>query len=308
MTELDGWGVIMNPKAGKRSSDKSLSVKDELVRAGLNGEFVFTERAGHAAELAADFIRKGVRKLLVVGGDGSFSEVVSGVCMNDGGAGDVLLALLPLGTGNDWCRYWKIKKSVSWCADIIKRGKTERIDVGRYEESGADGCVTRYFVNSLGLGFDARTVRYADLVRKKFSGKAWAYYIAVFASFLMNKSVKSKLWINGSLALDDKIYTVSVGNGPFTGGGIKQTPGADPTDGKFEVMVMVNPSWWQRCKALAGLACGRLQACGFVRYFEAQSVAIDTYGLEAERDGIYSDEVKNISVSIEKGRFEMIVP
>jgi hypothetical protein len=61
-------------------------------------------------------------------------------------------------------------------------------------------------------------------------------------------------------------------------------------------------------KALAGLACGRLQACGFVRYFEAQSVAIDTYGLEAERDGIYSDEVKNISVSIEKGRFEMIVP
>ena len=69
---------------------------------------VFTERVGHAVELGRDAAQRGgVQVVAVAGGDGTLSEVVNGM-MQAAAAGAPhplpTLALLPLGTGNDFAR------------------------------------------------------------------------------------------------------------------------------------------------------------------------------------------------------------
>ena len=72
------------------------------------------------------------------------------------------------------------------------------------------------------------------------------------------------LTVDGQQAVDDLLFTMNVGNGPFSGGGIRQNPEADPTDGVFHSMFVRKPSFKQICKALPNLFNGKLTELPFV--------------------------------------------
>ena len=57
---------------------------------------------------------------------------------------------------------------------------------------------------------------------------------------------------------------MNIGNGPFSGGGIKQNPEADPTDGVFHTMFICKPTFGQILKALPKLYNGHLTELPFV--------------------------------------------
>jgi diacylglycerol kinase (ATP) len=57
---------------------------------------------------------------------------------------------------------------------------------------------------------------------------------------------------------------MNVGNGPFSGGGIKQNPEADPQDGVFHTMFIKKPTFKQILAALPKLYNGRLTELPFV--------------------------------------------
>ena len=65
-------------------------------------------------------------------------------------------------------------------------------------------------------------------------------------------------------AVDDLLFTMNVGNGPFSGGGIKQNPAADPTDGVFHTMFVKTPTFRQIIEAIPKLYNGRLTELPFV--------------------------------------------
>ena len=68
-------------------------------------DVVMTRERNHGTALAREAVTAGYRRLVAVGGDGTFSEILNGVIANDQLiAPDLVLAQLPGGTSNEFSR------------------------------------------------------------------------------------------------------------------------------------------------------------------------------------------------------------
>lgn len=313
ISDNEKWTVIANPKAGsRRFFQRRTSMEDRLKEAGLDVEVIVTEYAGHATKLVKNLLEeKGVRRLIVAGGDGSISEVVDGVFSTSVNPSEVTLALLPGGTGNDWARYWGIPKKQKRSIPIIVAGESQMTDVGRlsYYEKGERKV--KFFLNSVGLGFDAQVVYYAEKLADFLPGRSWVYSISVLLGALLHSSKPLCLEADGgAYKIEDKVYTMSIANGPYTGGGIKQTPDAVPTDGVYDVFVVVRPSFILLVKSLYRLFRNSLEGNSCLRFFKAKSLHItgsNRHRIEA--DGILLEGAEGpFEIEILPQALRLIVP
>ena len=104
------WLVIVNPNAGNGKGKKDWDkISNYLKKENFQFEVKFTERKSNAIDIALEGIGAGFRKIITVGGDGTLNEVVNGVFPNNTcPTSDISLALIPVGTGNDWGRMFGI--------------------------------------------------------------------------------------------------------------------------------------------------------------------------------------------------------
>jgi diacylglycerol kinase (ATP) len=305
------WGVIANPKSGsRRYFRREVTVEEQLKRAGLEIDFAFSQYPDHACELARDFVERGFRHLIIIGGDGTISEAIQGVFSSSVNPQEVTFAVIPSGTGNDWARYWRIRKSLRKSLAVILKGSTQMIDIGKLTYSLKRKRTVKYFINSVGIGYDAQVVQYAEIIGRFIPGKKWVYSFSVIAGAVMHAPKMLRLYAEGASFLEDKVYTMSIGNGPYTGGGIKQTPQASPVDGKFDVMVAIKPSFFQLIRGLYHLFRSNLQEDSCVKYFRAKELKIITNRRhKIEADGILLRNGKApFEIEILSGAVRMVVP
>ena len=83
--------------AGLETFDRFRELMPEACEAG---DLVVTERQAHAVEIAS--AARGYDVLVAVGGDGTVSEIMTGIMASDGPRPP--LAIVPCGTGNDLAR------------------------------------------------------------------------------------------------------------------------------------------------------------------------------------------------------------
>ena len=133
------WFVIVNPVAGGgRGLDHFPQISKLLRDAHIVCEPVFTEHKFHATELTVSAVKEGYRNIIVVGGDGTLHEVVNGLFIQQEVCPDeVLLAVIAVGTGNDWVRTFGISNRYQDAVKAIGEGYSFLQDVGvvSYEES-----------------------------------------------------------------------------------------------------------------------------------------------------------------------------
>jgi diacylglycerol kinase family enzyme len=140
--------LIVNPQATAVTPERVEAVRAELRRAA-EVEVVFTERRGHATELAraAD-----VDALFVFSGDGGFNEVLNGV------RPDLPVGLVPGGGSSVLPRALGVPRdpvgAAVRLADALAGGRTRRISIGRVNGRG--------FGFAAALGFPAEVVRRVD--------------------------------------------------------------------------------------------------------------------------------------------------
>ena len=118
------WFVIVNPVAGGgRGLDHFPQISRYLRDAQILCEPVFTEHKFHATELTVSAVKEGYRNIIVVGGDGTLHEVVNGLFIQQVvPPSEVLLAVIAVGSGNDWIRMFGIPQN---CADAIRAIREE---------------------------------------------------------------------------------------------------------------------------------------------------------------------------------------
>lgn len=131
---------IINPHSGKRHSiDIETLARQRLNPSAFRLEFVRTEYAGHAVELASD---SDADIVVAVGGDGTVNEVARGLA-----GSEKTLGIIPTGSGNGLARHLGISCKPDKALETLSLMKTSTIDCGVMNG--------RLFCCSCGAGLDA---------------------------------------------------------------------------------------------------------------------------------------------------------
>lgn len=305
------WGVIVNPYSGRRQLQKDwVHIYQLLKKAEIKFEEQLTAFPGHATEIARNMVEKGCRHILIVGGDGTINEVVNGIYTSSiDDKSNVTLALVPYGTGNDWARYWKITRDYRQLARQLFKRKSARIDIGKITyKSKRKKEEIRYFINGAGMGFDGMVINITNRIKKYFGGSSWIYSLSVFIALFTLKSHKMRL-TSDSTNIEKDIFTIAVGNACYSGGGLKQTPAAVPTDGYLHITALQRPSFPQVFTAINYLFGGKIDQHPCANVFVTKRFTVDTTAkIYAEADGILIDTSAPYSIEIIPQALHMLVP
>lgn len=217
--------IVFNPHAGRgRALHDEAQLIAALRRYELHYVLVRTARIGHAHELAADAARSGRYSAVVVaGGDGTLNEVVNGVL-----GSDVPLGIVPVGTGNDFCKVLGLQPGqIGEAVRRLAQGVALPIDAGR-----ANG---RAFINMLGCGLEAQTA--VEALRLSRLRGFPVYVLALLRALRSYRSPMIRVLLDGE-TVEYPMLMVSAGNGRCVGGGFWVTPAAEIDDGRLDVCLV----------------------------------------------------------------------
>lgn len=272
--------IIINPKSGKRAYLRQRYYLFHLLEE-RGEEYIYrvTRYAGHATELAREMAEQGQRRFLILGGDGTISESIQGLMTaRIADREQIQFGIMPRGTGNDYGRYWNLTKDYRDSLTRFFQGTARPIDIGcvTYYRNGEP--MHKYFVNSVGYGIDAKTCAWTHTLKYYLGSHRLLYAVALLAAVWSHKPQNLELTIHDQgreEVCHMPVFTMNIGNGPYSGGGIRQTPLADPTDGIFHAMIARKPTFSDILHAIPVLFNGGLANLSFIRQLTADHIRIE---------------------------------
>ena len=284
----DHWFVIVNPTSGAGHGLKDYPKIAKLLRDNqIYHDAVFTEHQYHATELAVEAVNKGYRKIIVVGGDGTLNEVVNGLFIQKQcEPKDIRLAVIAVGTGNDWVRTFGIPSNYSQAIRAIKEGKTFLQDVGAVSYTESKFTQTRYMVNVAGLGFDAYVISIFNHWKAKGYKGRWLYIASILKAYFKYKSSGVKITVDGNQIFNNLLFSMAVGICKYNGGGVQQLPKAVADDGLLDITLIKPLHWWHIVFRLRRLFDGGIYSIGHVKHAQGKHIRIEsTPPIRLECDG-----------------------
>jgi diacylglycerol kinase (ATP) len=255
--------IIFNPTAGAASDvDALLAQFERLAPAAVR----VTRKRGDAQKFAREALRKNCDYIITAGGDGTLNEVVNGLARR---GRDVCIGLIPLGTGNDFARSLGLTTAIDDNIDILLARKTRDIDLVRVQSNRR----IRYFVNVSAGGF-------SDMVDEKLTPaikKAWgplAYLRSAAAALPELHAYRTRIILDGQEQLTTDVYNVIIANGRFVAGGLPIAPGADPSDGLLDVVLIPTHPAAKIALLAAEIVLGKHLASSVVMFRRAKKVAV----------------------------------
>lgn len=229
--------IIANPIAGRGGCGRAIPALHAALRKhDLTYELVLTEHRGHAIDLADQALSEGFDIVVAAGGDGTCNEVVNGLMRHSGGEKVGTMSAIPLGSGCDFSHAVGMPPDLDRCAERLACGETRWIDVGMVTDSAGH---TRYFDNTVGVGFDGVVTLEAMSV-KHVTGLALYLPVVLKTVFISMKPPRCEIHYNGHRPMHEQILMLTVCNGPREGGGFMVAPDARIDDGLFDVLIARN--------------------------------------------------------------------
>jgi len=270
------WFFIVNPRAG---SGKTLSgwtgAERLLAERGVRCISHFTEYKSHARKLACDAARDGYRRIVAVGGDGSVHEMFSGVlewCSRTGTpTEEFCLGVIPIGSGNDWLRSLGIPNDMETVVDLIAGGASRCQDVVEVRTGGGNSCC---MANIGGVGFDSRVCVRVNARKERGHRSPFIYVRSLIRTILTLKKINLSVCADGEIVYEGPCYSVAVGNGRYSGGGLLQTGAAVMDDGLLDVMVVPAMSFIRILREVHRIFDGTTHEASFLPYRKCRHLTI----------------------------------
>ncbi len=284
----DRWFVIVNPVAGSGRGLIDFPQISRLLRNDdIRHDAVFTEHKHHATELTVTAANQGYRRIIVIGGDGTLNEVVNGLFIQKAvEPREMLLAVIAVGTGNDWVRTFGIPQHYSEAIRAIREERSFLQDVGTVTYTESHYTQTRYMANVAGLGFDAHVISTFNHLKIKGYKGGWMYLYSILKSYFRYKSSGARIWVDDEVVFNDLMFSLAIGICKYNGGGVQQLPTALADDGLLDLTIIRPVHWWHIVFRLKKLFNGDIYQIGHVIHAQGRKVRIEAAPLiQLEADG-----------------------
>ncbi len=229
---------IVNPKAGQGKGNVKFTdhIKQEAEALGIPVEIYMTAGVGDAEILARQIASEVTTptRIYACGGDGTMNEVLNGAIDNE----NIAVGLLPIGTGNDFCRNFPEAGDFLDIAAQLQ-AVSEKCDAIRYTGKLAGEEKTRYCANMFNIGFDCNVVDLtATMKTYPLISGSFAYLMSVATMVVKKKGANLKVEVDGEVRHDGPLLLTAVANGCFCGGGVKSSPEARTDDGLMDYNII----------------------------------------------------------------------
>lgn len=264
--------VIANPcSAGGQTARIWPEIERHLVDSLGLFQTRWTERPGHAIDLAREAARGGCEVVVAVGGDGTINEVINGLIESQRGR-EITFGLIPRGTGSDFRRAIGLSRSLAQAALALRRRQTRIIDAGRVYYSSRDGGrQQRYFCNVTSFGVGGAAADRVSRSSKALGGRL-TFLLATAASLFKYRNQRIQLTLDGQPLAPFKALHIAVGNGSFHGGGMRVCPRADLADGLFDVTIIGDVSPLEVASRAYLLYNGQIYTHSKVDFYRAREI------------------------------------
>jgi len=217
------FALLIKPAAMQKKANRNFIAN--LKSAGA------IQLTGHTIEEIAEEIAQLLKlneHLVIVacGGDGTVH-----LALNVAMIKNIPLAVVPMGTGNDFARHYGIK-NLHVAKQVLAEKPTIKIDVGEISKANGEN---RFYGAVASCGFDALVNERANQIAGP-NGPI-KYLWSVFLELRDLKPLKLRIELDHRKE-EGEYSLVAIANTASYGGGMKIAPAASPTDGKFSCVIV----------------------------------------------------------------------
>src|SRR6266480_4279533 len=302
--------LVVNPSSsggltGKGWEDLFIKIKEDFGETPL--EVVFTEKAGDGTTLTREFLEKGFRKVVAIGGDGTINEVVNGFFFikdeenpsNKNGNNQnnntskipkasilnpinikAIMGLIPSGTRNVLAKSLDFPEEVMECCHNFIKGKTQEIDVISATVTDAKDhskAITKVFLNAAEIGFGAEIIDRSKKLRSKINSRIMSTIASIATSLPAYESNLCEVIVDdGREKILTKMTMAIVANGKFLGGGFMAAPRASVSDGLLDIIILKDSGSFKMLDNLVNMKTGSYANENEIFYMQARKVSLSS--------------------------------
>jgi YegS/Rv2252/BmrU family lipid kinase len=283
--------LVVNPNSCSGLTGKNW---DELYAKfkGIFGDDIkveFSRRPGHGTELTRALLKKGIPRIVAIGGDGTINEVANGFFEGSTGINsarrsltpkiinpDAIMGVVPCGTRNVLARSLDLPAGMIECCRNFVGGSPRKIDVisaSATDPETGEKLPPRIFLNAAEMGFPAELITRAKKIRNTIKSRTVSTVAALIATMPSYESNLCDIFTDGRRKSMNMTMGV-VANGKFLGGGFMAAPEAEVTDGLLDLVVMKDSGSFKMLDELVNVKGGTYAAEDNILYSKAKKIVI----------------------------------
>jgi diacylglycerol kinase (ATP) len=283
-------GAGLHPNAARHRVEL---IRDELKQRNLSAAIHFTERSGHARELAAAAVADRADLVIVWGGDGTVNEAGSAIA-----GSTTTLGLIPAGSGNGLAGGLGVPRRPRAALAIALGTNTLAVDVGMVGE--------RPFFNIAGIGFDAHVARLFNQRSKGRRGRL-PYVVIGVTEGCRYVGKDYQITLDGT-SQRTRAFLIAFANGQEYGMGMQIAPRARPDDGLLEAIVVADRSVLARFRDARHLALGSIHRAPRMVMQPIRTAIVESEGeIEYHVDGEPGVAQNRLTISVRPGALSVKV-
>ena len=235
--------IVFNPGSGKNNQAQSFRDLIKEKFAGLDYEIYETTGPRSVIPYLQKYLKvaKDTVRVYACGGDGTVHEVANGLV----GAKNAELAIMPIGTGNDFVKYYGVtNENINDYRDFtpLINGEATPIDLSKISGDGLNE--PWYSINVINFGFDAIVGARGNYYKEHGFPKKVKEGTNPYDYALKNDAMKHgrfnniEVFADGEKLNEKQLLLATLAQGKFVGGQFKCAPKSDNTDGLIDVCVL----------------------------------------------------------------------
>lgn len=285
------YSIILNPTAGNGKAQKEWQlIEPQLIQAQASFDIHTTKDRSSAEYFATRLVQRRKKDIvMVIGGDGTLHQVLNGLIKESHRlhTSPLPLAFIPAGINNDFARAFGVPlKPLDALQQILNTTTVTNVNIGHYHEAikNEEG----YFLNNIGVGFDAAIVSRVNgkSARKQSTAfHLWhpGYLRQALGVVYDQQPFQLMVQQGSSRNFYPRAYIVLLVNHPFIGGGVKVAPTSSLSQPQLDLLVAEQKGWpitfWQ----LIQFSRGKLPNSRFADHLTGPQFHYTTTSLEFEQ-------------------------